>query len=237
MRFGIEIEFTGVSRKEAAKAIADVLNTEYIYEQYQGKAGRSRRYRIVDDLGQSWCLVRDFSIHRNIRGIPTDEAEYGCELVSPVIHSTTMLGKILQSLNKIGATINESCGCHVHIDAPEPKTLYSIMEKFFTIQDRVVKEFDIPEYRVQNYCKLYTDGFISGFKSLENRGMSDIQDYVYNTLAPEEDRGWRKNSARYYAINIDSIYKRNTLEFRLFNSTLDAGVIGNYLYFIRDLAG
>ena len=56
-KFGIEIEFTGMSRCEAARVVAQYLQT---HERYDG--GIYDEYSIIDNQGRKWKIVSDSSI-------------------------------------------------------------------------------------------------------------------------------------------------------------------------------
>jgi len=82
-KFGIEIEFTGITRKKAAKVIANFLggtiyNTGDYYDTKKITAPDGRVWKIMSD-GSINCQQR----YGRERDIATKD--YSCELVSPIL--------------------------------------------------------------------------------------------------------------------------------------------------------
>ena len=106
------------------------------------------------------------------------------------------------------------------------------MREFFNIQDEVVRKFNIPRYRVEKYCKIYPKWFIDSFLSEFNtsHSLNDMLNFCYSMLGNDSID---KNFLRYYLLNVDSIRKIGTVEFRMFNSTLDGEVIQGYIKWVE----
>ena len=76
-RFSIEIELTGITRAEAAEAIASLSDTDY--DHYGGSYDR---YDIADAKNRTWKIVYDSSIHNvNHNHHPTSNSHYAVEMV------------------------------------------------------------------------------------------------------------------------------------------------------------
>ena len=56
--FGVEIEMTGITREEAARALADYFGTA---PQYWGHTYDA--WNVTDPSGKKWKLMSDASIH------------------------------------------------------------------------------------------------------------------------------------------------------------------------------
>ena len=56
-KFGIEIEMTGITRCEAAKAIKKVLGGDI-----EHVGGTYDKYTVVDDKGRKWQIVFDYHV-------------------------------------------------------------------------------------------------------------------------------------------------------------------------------
>ena len=54
LKFGIEIEFTGITREVAATIVADFFGTEFFYE-----GGELKERDIADEKHRIWRVVRD----------------------------------------------------------------------------------------------------------------------------------------------------------------------------------
>ena len=72
LAFGVEIEFTGMTRKRAAEICAAYFGTEVRQETQQ-------KFSVSDERGRNWRFVYDSSI----RAVPGGQ-EYQVELVSPI---------------------------------------------------------------------------------------------------------------------------------------------------------
>ena len=80
--FGVEVEMTGITREQAAQALA-----EYFGTQPRHLHGSYDTWAVADEDGQDWKLMSDGSIHAEKKigsaYIPTTEREYRVELVTP----------------------------------------------------------------------------------------------------------------------------------------------------------
>lgn len=77
-KFGIEIELTGITRAEAAEAMAILFDTSYNH-----CGGSYDRYDVRDVKGRNWKIVYDSSIHKvNHDRCPTTSQKYAVEVVS-----------------------------------------------------------------------------------------------------------------------------------------------------------
>ena len=79
--YGIEIECTGITRNQAAKAVAKVLESYAVNE-----GGSYDKYTIKDNKDRKWSIVYDGSIRCIDRNRNTTSSRlYSVELNSPVL--------------------------------------------------------------------------------------------------------------------------------------------------------
>lgn len=106
LKYGIEIEFAGISRETAAETVADFFGTEFFYG-----SGELDEREIIDSSHRIWKVVKDGSID-------TNDTREQCELVSPVLTYEDMevLIQIADLITKAGGIVNRSCGIHIHVD-------------------------------------------------------------------------------------------------------------------------
>lgn len=124
-KYGIEIEFTGLTRYMAAKKAAEFFKTksEHIGGSYD-------KYHIKDGEGRTWKIVSDGSItpQKKEKGeiVPANDT-YKVELVSPILNynDIELLQELVRKLRKAGMFVNKSCGLHLHIDGANPHTFKS----------------------------------------------------------------------------------------------------------------
>ena len=117
-KFGIEIEMTGITRCEAAKAIKKVLGGDIDHV-----GGTYDKYTVVDDKGRKWQIVFDSSIYARKKNGDLASDYYKVELNSPVLEyeDFDLLQSVIRALRKAGAITGPDydCGTHIHIDASD----------------------------------------------------------------------------------------------------------------------
>ena len=136
--FGVEIEMTGITREEAARALADYFGTT---PRYYGRTYDA--WIVKDPAGKEWKLMSDSSIHPECQSedgylrlekYSKEGKRYKVEMVTPKLTYAELprLQECMRRVTAIGAKVNDSCGLHVHVDASNHnrqslKNLISIM--------------------------------------------------------------------------------------------------------------
>ena len=115
--FGTEIEMTGITRRRAAEAVAELFGTRAVYD-----GGYYETWSVLDQEGKKWKFMYDGSIHTERREngrIVSAGNDYSTEMVSPKLEYSEMgkLQEVVRCLRRHGGRVNTSCGMHVHIDA------------------------------------------------------------------------------------------------------------------------
>lgn len=158
-----------------------------------------------DDNENYWKIVHDSSC--------------GLELVSPILSGVAGLHQIevvCEALNEVGAKVNKKCGLHVHVDA---RGLGSKdIAKVFIGYARYEPLFDalMPASRRQNmnqYCQSI------------KRAVEHANDFG-------DDAQWsydRYISTRYAKVNLESLIRHGSIEFRQHSGTTDAEKITNWI--------
>ena len=119
-KFGIEIEFTGITRNKASKVVSELLNgtiteTRDYYDTKVITAPDSKRWKVMYD-GSLRCQSK-----RNGE-IVCASRDYSCELVSPILtydEDINTLQELVRILRKAGGLTNSSCGIHVHLNGED----------------------------------------------------------------------------------------------------------------------
>lgn len=113
--YGCEIEMTGLTRQQAAEAVATLFGTTAIHSR------SSRTYdpwEVTDNEGKTWRFVCDASIQGSCRisrqQVFTEDRAYKVEMNSPKLEYSEMgkLQEAVRALRHAGAVVNESCGMH-----------------------------------------------------------------------------------------------------------------------------
>ena len=216
-KLGIEIEFTGCTREDIVDALEKLWgSTRRIL--IGSKTDEPYSYYKVDDKdGFSWTILRDRSVKAEFEGKEIDDNIYACELVSPVLtpQSLSTLFQVIDIIKSVGGKVNETCGIHIHIDKPENfDDLMSLLRKWIIEQQEIYDFFSVADWRREKYCKFYNNfPLVTKFRDEDT-----LMKFMYDKYTEKDSE---KRTLRYYGLNLHSIYTHNTVEFRIFNGTLD----------------
>ncbi|MCI9456493.1 MAG: virulence associated protein [Oscillospiraceae bacterium] len=221
--FGIEIETTGITRTRAAEVIAGYFHTQAVYI-----GGTYDAYSVRDNDNRQWKVVRDSSIRVEASSGRVNQ-KYAVELVSPICQYRDIetVQEIVRKLRASGATVNSSCGIHVHVDAAShtAATLRNIVNIMAAKEDLLYKALDVEVAR-ERYCGKADTGFLDRLNSQRPKSMEELERIWY---AGRGSRHEHYDESRYKALNLHSVFSKGTIEFRLFNSTLHAGKVKAYI--------
>ena len=221
--FGVEIELTGITRKNAARVIAEYFGTEqgYIGTHYY-------TYTALDRKGRTWKVMSDGSI--NTEG---KDRSYASEIVTPILQYEDIedIQEILRQLRHAGAKANSSCGIHIHVGAERhtPKTLRNLVNIMAAKQELIYKALDIVPSRAARFCRKLKPDFIENINTSKPKTADGFADIWYSGYSGSRTAHY--NSSRYHGLNLHSVFTKGTVEFRLFNSTTHAGKLKAYIQF------
>lgn len=198
-RFGVEVEFVGVSCEAAARAIT--------------AAGFSCRFEDYNhDTRSTWKVVRDGSLeyHNGNCG----------ELVSPPLSGEAGIEQVravLRALVSAGATVNRSCGLHVHVDAGDLSVpqIASIMRRYQTYQTEI-NRFMPASRRDSRWAK---------------RISNDLINTVLGYASPANLRRNAGYIDRYHAVNVAAYARHGTIEFRQHSASVNNNKVAHWIAF------
>ncbi len=228
--FGIEIEFTGITREKAAKVAAEFLNGTYT----EGGTYYDIKKVTAPD-GRVWKFMSDGSIkcQRKERGtIKPADKNYSVELVSPVLHyreDIETLQELIRRLRKAGAFANSSCGIHIHLDgaAHTPRSIRNFINIIASKNDLFYKALQINPDRMR-YCKKMDSILVDKINRRKPKTMRALEDLWYEGYLDSRSRHY--HDSRYHFLNLHSFFTgHHTVELRGFNSTLHAGKVRSYI--------
>jgi len=158
-----------------------------------------------DDHIDHWKLVRDGSC--------------GLELVSPILSGEDGLRQIeavCDALREVGAKVDTSCGLHVHVDARDLSE--KEVAKVFIAYSRYEPLFDalLPVSRRGNlnrFCLSIKDA------------VSLAADYANNLQHTYR----RQYGTRYLKVNLESLIRHGSIEFRQHSGTIESEKINNWV--------
>ena len=206
--YGIEIEFTNITRKNAAEVIRKTLNGTY-------KEGTTRdTYLIEDQQGRGWKLTKDVSIH----GTSSQQ----CELVTPILTMPDLptLKAIVEALKEAGArsTNKLGAGIHLHLGSQNHtvQTIRNLVNIMAAHEDQLFKAFGVEETRIDRYCQRTEKKFIEALNQAKPSTMDELRELWYTNNGGMEMTESHYHRSRYHALNLHALFTRyHTIEIRL----------------------
>lgn len=224
---GVEIELTGITRKNAAQAVANYFNSNVNYT-----GGAYDAYEVTDNTGRTWSIKRDSSIKaqtkENGEKWGADDT-YKVEFITPILNYSDIetLQELVRAIRKAGGFVNDSCGMHVHIGAADltAKAAHNLINVVASKQDLIYKALKVHRNRI-DFCYKIEENLLKRFNERKPKTMAELASVWYNE--PEE-RAVIEHShydgSRYKIVNLHALFTKGTVEFRVFNATLHAGEV------------
>jgi len=201
-RFGIEIEMTGITRKEAAEVMAKFFNN-LVYH----PGGSYDEYQTLDQEGKKWKIVSDSSLvpmKKTKDGVVEAGREYKVELVSPILTYKDIepLQELVRELRKAGAISHShyGAGIHIHVDAKPhtPNSLKNLVNLMASKEDLLYKALDIDMARLR-YCKKVNDELVATINKKKPKTLAALADIWYAGYG-NEDRERHYHNSRYHGL-------------------------------------
>ena len=154
--FGVEVEFTGITREQAAKALASHFGTtrRHSRDPYDS-------WYVLDTDGKEWRFMSDASIRGEKwteEGYENVNSEgYWVEMVSPKLTYAELpkFQECVRQMRRAKGKVNSSCGIHIHVDAANHnrQSLKNLLSIMFSKEDILFKALQVNPDRVKRYCK------------------------------------------------------------------------------------
>ena len=230
--FGVEVEMTGITRKQAAQALAAYFGTEPRHgsDHYDS-------WYVTDTDGKEWRLMYDSSIEtekRDENGYTHIASRlYAVEMVAPKLTYAELpkLQECVRQVRHAGAKVNRTCGIHVHVDAANHnrQSLKNLIGIMYSKEDILFNALKVNPERVEAYCKKVREPMLQKARRLSSEETTDLTQLEQIWYEGNVSKTQHYNWTRYYALNLHSVFYRGTVEWRCFNSTLHAGKVAAYV--------
>lgn len=230
--FGVEVEMTGITRKQAAQALAAYFGTEPRHgsDHYDS-------WYVTDTDGKEWRLMYDSSIEtekRDENGYTHIASRlYAVEMVTPKLTYAELpkLQECVRQVRHAGAKVNRTCGIHVHVDAANHnrQSLKNLIGIMYSKEDILFNALKVNLERVEAYCKKVREPMLQKARRLSSEETTDLTQLEQIWYEGNVSKTQHYNWTRYYALNLHSVFYRGTVEWRCFNSTLHAGKVAAYV--------
>ncbi len=229
-KFGLEIEFTGITRGRAAETAANYLDgttaaTGDYYNTQKVTASDRRIWKFMSD-GSIKCQCK------NGNRTTGADSRFSVELVSPILLYREDIGTVqalARRLRKAGGFANKSCGIHIHLDGADhtPRSIRNFINIIYAHNDLLYKALQIAPERMR-YCKKMDAYLVDRMNKEKPTTFEQIEGIWYEKYPG--NRNSHYNSSRYHFLNLHSFFHGNhTIELRGFNGTLHAGKIRAYI--------
>lgn len=215
-RFGIEIETIGLTHARLAQAIVDACPNSRL----SSHTNYGQKVYLAD--GRVWSVVHDGSL----------SGQYNGEVVSPILTyaDLDMLQNVVRGLREAGAKTDASCGIHIHVDGARftPRGVVNLVKMMNKQEQLLMSALRVHETR-RRFCQDIDQNFLA---RLENSRCSTLDAVKTAWYGRRNANVQRYDSSRYRSLNLNSLFYRGTIEFRLFNGTLHAGEVKSYVQLV-----
>lgn len=209
MKFGVEIEVTGKSITRTAEHLKH-FNIDATTPGY------------THSVSSTWKVVPDGSVTR------------GCEVVSPVLDAANggiddlarIASALMSSPDGSNLTSSGSCGFHVHVDARDLKIddIKNIVRRYMRFEDEI-DAFMAPSRRgdLNTFCK-------------SNKELMNEYRYIRDSFESAQTTVQLACAlrTRYLKVNLESLRRHGTIEFRQHCGTVNRNRIVNWTRFILE---
>lgn len=251
---GVEIEFSGISKRTGIGVVAKHFGTEHTIEscRYDHDGTILTGYKCLDSNGNEWLIVHDGSVSESQTSL---RHPGGCgELVTPVLKydDISMLQEIVRELREAGArsSYQYGCGVHIHVGADinkdgghNARSLVNLAKLMMSHEQILIKSVNVSRGRYSGgYCNVTDDRFITALNNENPSTMSDLKRIWYTSQGFNEPTSAYRNHyhpSRYHMLNYHSVFlkllanepHKATVEFRLFefHKNMHAGELKAYI--------
>lgn len=183
--FGVEVEMTGLTRGQAAQALANYFGTEPYYV-----GGGYDKWSVKDPDGKAWSIMSDSSIVTEMKTesgyMHTSNIEYRVEMVTPKLTFAELprLQECVRQVRHAGAKVNSSCGIHVHVDAANHnrQSLKNLLSIMYSKEDILFKALQVNSSRVSQYCQKVREPMLKEARKLssdETKNLTALESIWY----------------------------------------------------------
>lgn len=188
----------------------------------------SNQFRTAETALRNAGLIADFQTYNHITSpswkITTDGSlgAGGCEVVSPVLQGAAGIieaRRAAEALRAAGFTVDRSCGFHVHIGASDltAKHVKALLRRYASFEAEI--DALMPPSRRGN-ANTFCRSVAAHASAVESR--PDNEDPAM--LA-------RRLGDRYVKLNLQSLWRQGTVEFRHHSGTVEADKIESWIRF------
>lgn len=227
INFGVEIETVGATRHDVARNLVRELQRHHGIAATIGCTHWGRTYdawKISTPKGV-WKVMTDSSL--------SAERALQAEIVTPKLTAPNdfrLLLCALRAAKRAGARTDPSCAVHVHVDARAAKGVRGLVNLLRTAHryEDVLSVLLANLHRI-TYCRGVDRDLIADLAKRRPLYLDDLAQAWYGRSDWRALAGRHYHPSRYRALNLHSVFYRETIEFRHFNGTLDPDELRGYV--------
>lgn len=144
--------------------------------------------------------------------------------------SLTQIKEMLALIRVHRGKVASTTGLHIHVDTKKLSSaqIVAVIKEWVHKQRYIIKKFKIDEKRIDAYCKLLPR------TNLQKITTKLIDNHRNGKSDPWTTGGYSYLDEKYYSLNASHLSKSDygTLEFRLFNGTLNFRELKERIYFV-----
>ena len=171
-------------------------------------------------------------------GLSSEWGEYGCEAVSDVMtysdDAIRRLYSVVMAIAIVGGRVNDGCGIHVHVDGDEVASgaqIRNLVLKMHRVEALMKVMVGTAAHR-DEYCAELDAETVARFRdskvtTREEAAEAWYGDDAFCTWQERAEDRW--DITRYQSLNVHSVFYRNSVEYRLFNSAVDPDEVKAYV--------
>ncbi len=227
LRFGVEVEVGGQSRREVAIAIQSVVGGTVTHTGYPASHDP---WTVKDLRGREWRVVADASLTSVPRHLQA-------EVVTPILdyNDLEQLQEVVRAVRRSGSRALAEGGIHVHIsgDRFDGRSLANLAKLVYKQEPLILHALGVSDARLARYTRPVDEQLIRRIEAQRPTTTDEVNRlwYGYHNANPVH-----YDSSRYRGLNLHSFWFRKSLEFRYFNSTTHAGKVKAYVQFCLAIA-
>ena len=232
MKVKVQLQFVGKTTRVVMDALLERFSSIEVKKLFETRDGIDlHSYEFSLDDGGKYKLRKNATLNKN--GVNPDAA---CELISPFIDLESgfemdTFADVVDALKAAGVTVTNECGCHIHIDCGSITKTRARILSYMKSQSDLLEEFKPHDERMLREAVVYDVPFVEAFAEERMYFTSNGQmlRFCNTRVGRDADIDSVTNPMAKYGLNIHSLVTNGTLEFQLFNGTLDMADIHLYI--------
>jgi hypothetical protein len=217
LTFGVEVETVGQTRQAVATAIRSVVGGTL---RHVGYPACYDPWEVLAADGRIWRVMADASL----TNVP---AHLRAEVVTPILTyaDLPLVQAVVRAVRKAGARTDEKTAVHVHVGAEmfPVNAVVNLLKLVYQQEDLVFAALGVSPERRAQYTRPLDPAMMARLLRSRPRTREQLNRVWYGTYTPAPTR---QDATRYTIVNVNSLFVRNTLEFRAYTAgNLHAGKI------------